>query len=142
MPPRRQRMYFIIFSLGCVILAAFLVLNALRDNITLFKTPTDLATKPARIGDQIRIGGMVEGGSVKDLPDGTHEFMITDNKNDLIVRYKGILPSLFREKQGVVAYGAMDVDQTFHAKEILAKHDEKYMPPEVYKEMKQKGAVQ
>ena len=139
MAPRRQRLYFVIFSGICLAFAAFLILNAFKDNIVFFRTPTDLITKPARIGEQIRVGGLVKEGSFIKNKDGSVQFVITDNANDLKVKYSGELPSLFREKQGVVAYGALQPDKTFKANEILAKHDEKYMPPEVYKELKERG---
>ena len=130
---------FYYFSGICLAAASFLILSAFRDNITLFRTPTDLITKPVRVAEQIRVGGLVKEGSFKQNADGSFEFVITDNANDLSVKYSGVLPSLFREKQGVIAYGALNPDKTFTAKEILAKHDEKYMPPEVYKELKERG---
>jgi cytochrome c-type biogenesis protein CcmE len=139
MPARRQRLYFVLFSGLCLVFAAVLILNAFQDNIVFFRTPTDLMTKPARIGEQIRIGGLVKTGTLKKNQDGSVEFVVTDKANDLIVKYSGTLPSLFREGQGVVAYGTLQSDRSFKASEILAKHDEKYMPPEVYKELKDRG---
>jgi cytochrome c-type biogenesis protein CcmE len=141
LPPRRQRLYFIIFSAFCVVIAAVLILSAFRDNIVFFRTPTDVMLKPAKPGERLRLGGLVKAGSVLEKPEGGHKFIITDGQNDLLVIYEGMLPSLFREGQGVVAYGAMGVDNKFHATEILAKHDEKYMPPEVYKSLTEKGGL-
>lgn len=139
MKPRQQRFYFAIISLVLVAVAAFLILSAFRDNIVFFRTPTDLMTKPAKLGEQIRVGGLVKVGSFKKNNDGSSVFVITDNANDLTVKYSGTLPTLFREGQGVVAFGVLNSDKSFAAKDILAKHDEKYMPPEVYEELKQRG---
>jgi len=139
MKPRRQRLYFAIFSLICLAAAAFMILNAFQDNIVFFRTPTDLMTKPVKAGEQIRVGGLVKEGSFVKNEDGSSVFVITDTANDLTVKYSGTLPTLFREGQGVVAYGSVNADRSFAAKEILAKHDEKYMPPEVYQELKERG---
>lgn len=138
MKPRRQRLYFAVFSLICLIAAAYMILSAFRDNIVFFRTPTELVTKPVKANEQIRVGGLVKEGSIEKSDSGA-TFIITDNNNDLFVKYTGILPTLFREGQGVVAYGSMSTDKTFNAQEILAKHDENYMPPEVYDELKERG---
>ena len=132
-PARRQRLYFIIFSMLCITIATVVILVAFRDNIVFFKTPTDIVERPQKVGEQIRLGGIVKEGSLKENTDGSHQFVVTDNKHDLAVYYKGMLPNLFREKQGVVVYGAMGGDGVFLAHEVLAKHDEKYMPREVEK---------
>ena len=90
----------------------------------------------------IRVGGLVKEGSIHDLGEGNYEFVITDMEAELVVSYSGLLPALFREKQGIVARGMMDVDGSFKAQEILAKHDEKYMPPEVYRELEKRGYLE
>ena len=120
--------------------AAALVLTALRENIVFFRSPTDVVEKNIPTGQRFRIGGLVEAGSVKRLPDGvTVEFKVTDLKNTVRIAYKGLLPDLFREGQGIVAQGALRPDGVFLASEVLAKHDEKYMPPEVADALKKAG---
>ena len=116
--------------------AAFLALKAFEQNVMLFYNPTDLYSKAPKAGERFRLGGMVAKGSVH-AKQGTLdiEFLVTDFHHTVPVRYTGILPDLFREGQGVVAHGRMQGD-TFVADEILAKHDEKYMPPEVAESLK------
>lgn len=135
-PARRQRLYFICFSLVIVALALTMILTAFRDNIVFFKTPTELIAQP--FYKQMRIGGLVEKGSFKELGEMDYEFLVTDTKNSVPVKYKGLLPDLFREGQGVVAEGKYGQDGVFTASEILAKHDENYMPKKVYEEMRHK----
>jgi len=132
--PKTQRLYLIIFSLICVAVAVYLILNALKDNIVYYFTPAEYYAQNIPTNKQIRIGGLVKQGSFTQ--DGINNyFIITDNKADLKARYSGILPDLFREGQGVVATGKIFEGQLW-ADEVLAKHDENYMPREVYEKMK------
>ena len=111
--------------------ATALVLTAFQENLVFFFTPTQVAQKEAPQGRTFRIGGMVETGSVKRQPDGvTVQFKVTDTAMAIPVTYRGPLPDLFREGKGVVAQGKLDADGVFRASEVLAKHDENYMPPE------------
>jgi len=120
--------------------AAALVMTALKDNIVFFRSPTDVVEKKLTAGQRFRIGGLVEEGSVKRLPNGVGvEFKVTDLRNTIRISYKGILPDLFREGQGVVAQGALRPDGVFLASEVLAKHDEKYMPAEVADALRKSG---
>lgn len=134
----RRRMYFIILGLAALGTAVALVLMALRDDIVFFYSPTELQAKHVSESRRLRIGGLVEEGSV--LKEGTTvNFRVTDLVNTVRVTYVGVLPDLFREGQGVVAEGHLDKDGLFHAQTILAKHDEKYMPPEVAEALKKSG---
>jgi cytochrome c-type biogenesis protein CcmE len=120
--------------------AAALVLTAFEDSIVFFYSPTDLVQKPIAPDRRFRLGGLVEEGSVVRQPDGvTIDFRVTDTANEVPVRFRGLLPDLFREGQGVVAEGALDGGGTFVATDVLAKHDENYMPPEVAESLKQAG---
>ena len=131
MKPRQKKFVFIIIALVALGAAVGLVLYALKDNVSLFFTPTQVFKKEAPQGRNFRIGGLVEVGSVKRQSDGlTVHFVVTDNTNSMPVIYKGILPDLFKEGKGVVAQGKIQADGIFHAEEVLAKHDENYMPPE------------
>jgi cytochrome c-type biogenesis protein CcmE len=131
MKPRQKRALYIVVAIAAVGLAVMLVLNALKDNVSLYFTPTQVYNKEAPQGRSFRIGGLVEDGSVKREGDGlTVHFVITDKVKSLPVVYKGILPDLFKEGKGVVAQGKMEADGVMHAAEVLAKHDENYMPPE------------
>lgn len=134
---KRQRFYFILFMLACFSAALALTLYALKDNISLFYPPARVALeKPAGI---FRLGGMVKKGSLKKRrADLFVHFVVTDFEAEVPVEYKGILPDLFREGQGVVAEGHMDARGVFIARTLLAKHDEKYMPPEVARSLKDK----
>ena len=122
-------------------LALFFVLKALNDKIVFFYTPTNISEDAEIIGKNIRVGGLVLENSIKYSNDGLSvSFIITDNKNMIDVFYTGILPDLFREKQGVVVEGSfLKSKKTFNAKKVLAKHDENYMPPEVKKAIKNIG---
>ena len=140
MKPKHRRMVL----LGCAGLvlagAVALVMTALQENIVFFRSPTDVVEKKIEAGRRFRIGGLVEAGSVKRLPGGaTVEFKVTDTRNTVRIAYKGILPDLFREGQGIVAQGTLRPDGVFLASEVLAKHDEKYMPPEVADALKKSG---
>lgn len=131
MKARSKRFMLIIGGIAVVAAAAGLVLFALRNNVSLYFTPTQVYNKEAPQGRSFRIGGLVEVGSVKREGDGlTVHFSITDTAKNMPVTYKGILPDLFKEGKGVVAQGKLQADNVFYAEEVLAKHDENYMPPE------------
>lgn len=135
---RKQRRLTLIAVGGIVLaLAAALTLSALRDSITFFASPSELALNPPPPGKRLRIGGLVKEGSV--VKDGVLvRFEVTDGAKSIPVRYQGMLPDLFREKQGVVAEGVFE-EGVFLARTILAKHDETYMPREVVDALKDKG---
>lgn len=140
---RQKRLVYILVALGAVGLAVGLVLNALKDNVSLYFTPTQVYNKEVPQERSFRIGGLVENGSLKREGDGlTVHFVITDLKKSLPVVYKGILPDLFKEGKGVVAEGKMEADGVMHASEVLAKHDENYMPPEAADALKKAKSVQ
>ncbi len=140
---RQKRLVYILVALGAVGLAVGLVLNALKDNVSLYFTPTQVYNKEVPQDRSFRIGGLVEAGSMKREGDGlTVHFVITDLKKSLPVVYKGILPDLFKEGKGVVAEGKMEADGVMHASEVLAKHDENYMPPEAVDALKKAKSVQ
>jgi cytochrome c-type biogenesis protein CcmE len=121
----------IVFGLVALAVAAVLVLKAFRENMVFFFTPTEVAEKKVPLDRTFRIGGMVEKGSVRRQSDGvTVRFVVTDTAKSMPVTYRGQLPDLFREGKGVVAQGRIGPDGTFVASEVLAKHDENYMPPE------------
>ena len=131
MKPRQKKFVYIIVALVALSAAVGLVLYALKNNVSLYFTPTQVFNKEAPQGQSFRIGGLVEAGSVVRAKDGlTVTFRITDTHKNLSVVYKGILPDLFKEGKGVVAQGKMQADGVMHADEVLAKHDENYMPPE------------
>ena len=138
MKPKRKRLWLLVGSLAVLGAAAALVLSSLSDNIVFFYSPTQLAEKKLAPQQRLRIGGLVEQGSVNKSGDEVR-FRVTDLKQSVPVVYRGILPDLFREGQGVIAEGAMGADGVFAAREVLAKHDEKYMPPEVAKALKESG---
>jgi cytochrome c-type biogenesis protein CcmE len=120
--------------------AAALAMAALRQNINLFYTPTQIAAGEAPRGTRIRAGGLVETGSLKRTPRSLAlRFVVTDGESSILVRYEGILPDLFREGQGIVAMGHIEPDGVLDADEVLAKHDEKYMPPEAMGALKKTG---
>lgn len=132
MKARHKRGIYILLGVAGLAAAAFLVLNALQSNINLFFSPTEVAAKKHPMDRTFRLGGLVEKGSLQREDDGlTVYFMVTDNKETVKVHYRGILPDLFKEGEGVVAQGRMGGDGVFQAEEVLAKHDETYMPPEV-----------
>lgn len=131
MKPRHTR--FVLIGLGLVALgmAVALVLNAFRSNLVFFFTPTQVANGEVPQGRSFRIGGLVESGTLAREPDGlTVRFVVTDTVQRVPVVYKGILPDLFKEGKGTVAQGRVGADGLFVASEVLAKHDENYMPPE------------
>lgn len=129
MKPRNKRAAIIVGALIAIGIAAVLILNALNSNIALYVTPSEVAAGKSPAGQVFRIGGMVKDGSVKR--DGlTVHFVITDMVKDIPVAYTGILPDLFKEGKGAVIQGRLNPDGQFIASEVLAKHDENYMPPE------------
>jgi cytochrome c-type biogenesis protein CcmE len=131
-PPRRQRLILILILLVGTAIAITLVLLALRENISLFFTPTEVHAGEAPQDANFRLGGMVVKGSVHRPGDGlTVRFDLTDTAEIVTVQYQGILPDLFSEGQGIVTQGRLLTDGTFQAEQVLAKHDENYMPPEV-----------
>ena len=137
---RKQRRLSLIGSAGAVLaLAVGLVLYALSDGIAFFATPSEIAAKPPSPDTRLRLGGLVETGSLVKESDGAVRFAVTDGKAAVPVHYTGILPDLFREGQGVVAEGALDASGTFRADTVLAKHDENYMPNEVADALKKQG---
>ena len=132
MKVKHQRLTLALLALAAVIGAALLALSALKDQASFFYAPSDVVKDGLPLGKAVRLGGMVEAGSVKHLPDGVSiHFVVTDGKATVPVRFSGIVPDLFREKSGVVAEGQFQLDGSFVATNLLAKHDEKYMPPEV-----------
>ena len=131
MKPRHKRMAAIAGGVAALGIVTALVLGAFKENLVFFFTPTEIAEHKAPQGRTFRIGGMVEKGSVKRQADGvTVQFTVTDTAKSLPVVFKGSLPDLFREGKGVVAQGQLGADGVFRASEVLAKHDENYMPPE------------
>jgi cytochrome c-type biogenesis protein CcmE len=127
--PRHKRAALIAGGLGAIGLAAYLVLNAFQSNLVFFFTPSQIAAGEAPKNRTFRVGGMVKTGTVK-RDNLTVSFMVTDTAKEVSVSYTGILPDLFREGKGVVAQGKLGDDGLFRATEVLAKHDENYMPPE------------
>ena len=136
-PLRKQRLYVVLSILFGTATAAFLVFKGLSENINLFYSPSDL--HKAQINAQIRVGGMVRKDSIIRVENSLRvSFVITDFEEDLVINYDGILPDLFSEEAGIVAKGKINEEGIFVANEVLAKHDENYMPPEVAKALKDK----
>ena len=137
-PIRKQRIYALIAIIVGSILAISLIISALSKNLNLFYSPTDLLNTDLSPDTLVRAGGMVREGSIERSDNSLSiEFIVTDFKNDLKIKYSGILPDLFSEKAGVVVQGYLERKGTFRAVEVLAKHDENYMPPEVAKLMEE-----
>ena len=137
MKPRHKRFLFIGAGVAGLGLAAGLVLSAFNKNLVFFFTPSQVVAKEAPVGRSFRIGGLVETGSVKRNPDGvTVSFVVTDTANRMPVEFRGALPDLFKEGKGVVAQGKLTDTGLFQASEVLAKHDENYMPPEAAEAVK------
>ena len=131
MKSRHRRLAWIAAGIGVLGIAVALVLNAFQSNLVFFFTPTQVAAKEAPQGRPFRIGGMVEAGSLVRIPNTVDvKFIVTDTVQRVPVVFSGLLPDLFKEGKGVVAQGVLRADGTFHATEVLAKHDENYMPPE------------
>ena len=135
---KRRRLWVVAIAMALLGVATALILTAFRDSIVFFYTPSEVAEKSLPAGRAMRLGGLVEDGSVTRSGE-TIAFKITDLKASLPVTYKGVLPDLFREGQGVVAEGAFGKDGVFQARQVLAKHDETYMPPEVAAALKKSG---
>jgi cytochrome c-type biogenesis protein CcmE len=131
MKRRHKRVAFILVGLAGLGVAAYLVANAFRNNLVFFFSPTQVAAKEAPVNRTFRVGGLVQEGSLKRDSDGlTVRFTVTDTAANVHVVYKGILPDLFKEGRGCVAQGKIGADGVFQADQVLAKHDENYMPPE------------
>ncbi len=142
MTPRRKRLWIVLGIVAGVGIACALVLQALRQNVSLFYDPSQVAAGEAPAGREFRVGGMVVQGSRQREPGSLEErFVLTDFQHTVTVSYSGVLPDLFREGQGVVARGRLRGDGVFVAEEVLAKHDEKYMPPEVKGSLKKSPHV-
>jgi cytochrome c-type biogenesis protein CcmE len=141
MTPRKKRLLFVAVGLCAVALAATFVLNAFRSNLVFFFSPSDVAAGKPPQDRAFRLGGMVVKGSVQRGGENglTVHFVVTDFARNVPVKFTGILPDLFTEGQGIVAQGKLGADGTFIATEVLAKHDEKYMPPEVADALKRAG---
>jgi cytochrome c-type biogenesis protein CcmE len=135
---KQQRLILVTVALVLLGGASGLVLFALSDSVAFFVTPSDIAAGKVDADKRFRLGGLVVDGSV-EREDGTVRFRLTDRASEVPVRYRGILPDLFREGQGIVAQGVLGADGVFTASEVLAKHDENYMPPEVADALKQAG---
>jgi cytochrome c-type biogenesis protein CcmE len=136
-PNRRRRLYWVLGIVAGVGVAAFFAAQALRSNVMYFFDPTQVTAHEVKPGQRFRLGGMVVKGSFARTPGSLESrFAVTDFKNTVNIRYSGVLPDLFREGTGVVAHGKLDTDGVFVAEEVLAKHDEKYMPPEVSRSLK------
>jgi cytochrome c-type biogenesis protein CcmE len=133
MKPKSQRLTLLILAIGAVLVAVLLAMSALKDQASYFYAPGDLAGQPLPVDRAVRIGGMVRKGSIRHLKDGvTIDFVVRDETPNIIrVRFRGIPPDLFQEDSGVVAQGRFRPDGLFVADEILAKHDENYMPPQL-----------
>ncbi|MFP4138325.1 MAG: cytochrome c maturation protein CcmE [Halomonas sp.] len=139
-PKRKRKLYVILGLIALAVVAVGLTLYALRSNINLFFSPVQIAAGDAPFERQIRAGGMVKEGTVERDPDSLDVgFVVTDYVDELEVSYSGILPDLFREGQGVVVVGELQQDGTLRADEVLARHDENYMPPEVAQALEEAG---
>jgi len=137
---RKQKRLTMIAGAGTVLaVAAALVLFALRDQIVFFYSPAEISQKTLAPGTRVRLGGLVEDGSVKRADDGSVRFAVTDTAKSVEVEFHGILPDLFREGQGVIAEGTLSADGSVAADSVLAKHDERYMPREVVDALKAQG---
>ena len=139
MTRKQRRLILIGGSIGVLSVALGLVLNALSGSIVFFNSPTDLKEKNIAVGTRIRIGGLVKDGSVQRGDNLRIRFEVTDGKNDVPVRFQGVVPDLFREGQGVVAEGRVEPGGILDADTVLAKHDERYMPKEVVDALKKSG---
>jgi cytochrome c-type biogenesis protein CcmE len=138
MTRKRRRLYLVVALVAVLGIATALVLTAFQDSLVYFYSPSDIAAKHPGVDRRFRLGGLVKPGSV-EKDGGTTAFVVTDLKNEVPVRFTGLLPDLFREGQGVVTQGRFDARGQFIAQDVLAKHDEKYMPPEVADALKKSG---
>ena len=142
MKPRHKKLAWILGGLAGLSVVTALVLNALNSNIAFFFSPSEVYSGVAPHDRSFRVGGLVEAGSVKRVGDGlTVRFAVTDTAKTVAVDYHGILPDLFKEGKGVVAQGKLGSDGIFHADQVLAKHDENYMPPEAAKALAQAQGI-
>ena len=139
MTRKQRRSLLLLACIATVGIATALVLYALSDKVTFFRTPSDIAEQKVKPGQRFRLGGLVAETSVKRGVGTKVEFTVTDTLKAQPVKYEGVLPDLFREGQGVVAEGVLAADGVFVADTVLAKHDENYMPPEVAKSLKERG---
>jgi len=136
-PTRRKRLLLVLGILAGVSIAGVLALQAFRNNVMYFFDPSQVVAGEVKAGDRFRLGGMVQVGTVKREAGSLEvQFVVTDFKHEVPVRYTGVLPDLFKENSGVVTHGRLNPDGIFIADEVLAKHDEKYMPPEVTRSLK------
>ncbi|MBA4001142.1 cytochrome c maturation protein CcmE [Brevundimonas sp.] len=138
-PKARRRLWIIAAVTPVLLLAVGLSLWAMRDSVTFFYSPSEITEEAAPAGRMIRLGGLVLPGSVEQGADGSVAFSVTDNAADARIVFQGDLPDLFREGQGIVAQGAFDEARVFHATQVLAKHDETYMPREVADRLRETG---
>ena len=136
---RRKRLFIILLAFLAFSISGFLILNATRDSLIYFYSPTEILEKQGLQEKIIRIGGLVEENSVTYINSSQIEFQVTDGIQNILVSYNGILPDLFREGQGVICEGSLNNEGKFEALRILAKHDENYMPPEVAEKLKKSG---
>jgi cytochrome c-type biogenesis protein CcmE len=140
--PRHKRLVLLAGALAALGVATLLVLSAFRKNLVFFFTPTQVLSGEAPHGRSLRIGGLVETGTLRRQPDGvTVSFVVTDLAHAVKVNYRGILPDLFKEGKGVVAQGRLGADRVFVADQVLAKHDENYMPPDAADALKRGAAA-
>lgn len=140
MTRKRRRLYFVVGGVALLGLAVGLTLSALNDNLVFFYSPTDLYAKHVRPGQLVRVGGLVAVGSIKREGNGsTIDFTVTDGRDSVPVTYSGTVPDLFREGQGVVVEGKLAANGLFDATTLLAKHDARYMPPDVVAALKKEG---
>jgi len=139
-PTRKRRLIAVLLILAGVGIASTIAFYSLQENLLYFQSPSEVAEQSMPAGRQFRLGGLVKPGTVNRTGDGlTTKFVVTDGPAELEVQYVGILPDLFREGQGVIARGALNTQGSFDATEVLAKHDENYMPPEVADALEKTG---
>jgi cytochrome c-type biogenesis protein CcmE len=139
-PTRKRRLIAVVLILAGIGTAAAIAMYSLQQNLLYFQSPSEIAEQAMPAGRQFRLGGLVKGGSVTRAQDGLAvRFTVTDGLEEIEVQYVGILPDLFREGQGVIARGSLDTEGLFAASEVLAKHDENYMPPEVADALEKTG---
>lgn len=139
-PTRKRRLVTVLLILGVLAVAAAIAAWSLQQNLLYFQSPSQVAEQSMPAGRDFRLGGLVKVDSVaRDTDKLSVQFLVTDGKAEIPVQFEGILPDLFREGKGVIAIGALDEDGTFHAHDVLAKHDENYMPPEVAEALAEAG---
>lgn len=139
-PTRKRRLVAVLLILGVLAVAAAIAAWSLQQNLLYFQSPSQVAEQSMPAGRDFRLGGLVKVDSVaRDTDNLSVQFLVSDGKAEIPVQFEGILPDLFREGKGVIAIGALDEDGTFHAHDVLAKHDENYMPPEVAEALAEAG---